>query len=120
MPVISSFYGILIKMYFGDHVPPHFHAEYGEFTAQIRIGDFGIEAGYLPPKALADGTTLKRKVCSAYFEFEGEGGPAPVVYGEEGDEPLLGAITLKSFGLVLNPFTRTLHPMRMLMAKLKP
>ena len=33
--------------------------------------------------SLADGTTLKRKVCSAYFEFEGEGGPAPVVYGEE-------------------------------------
>ena len=53
MPVISSFYGILIKMYFGDHVPPHFHAEYGEFSAQIRIADFGIEAGYLPPKALA-------------------------------------------------------------------
>jgi hypothetical protein len=40
-------------MYFGDHVPPHFHADYGEFSAQIRIIDFGIEAGYLPPKALA-------------------------------------------------------------------
>ncbi len=53
MPVISSFYGILIKMYFGDHVPPHFHAAYGEFEAQIRISDFGIEAGYLPPKALS-------------------------------------------------------------------
>lgn len=69
--------------------------------------------------SLADGTVLKRKVCSAYFEFEGEGGPAPVVYGEEGDEPLLGATTLKSLGLVLNPFTRTLHPMRMLMVNLK-
>jgi clan AA aspartic protease len=69
--------------------------------------------------SLADGTTLKRKVCSAYFEFGGEGGPAPVVYGEDGDEPLLGATTLESLGLVLNPFTRTLHPMRMLMAKLK-
>lgn len=69
--------------------------------------------------SLADGTTLKRKVCSAYFEFEGDGGPAPVVYGEEGDEPLLGATTLESLGLVLNPFTRTLHPMRMLMANIK-
>ena len=69
--------------------------------------------------SLADGTTIKRKVCSAYFEFEGEGGPAPVVYGEEGDEPLLGATTLESLGLVLNPFSRTLHPMRMLMANLK-
>lgn len=68
--------------------------------------------------SLADGTVLNRKVCSAYFIFEGEGGPAPVVYGEPGDEPLLGATTLESLGLVLNPFTRTLHPMRMLMAKL--
>jgi len=68
--------------------------------------------------SLADGTVLKRRVCSAYFEFEGEGGPAPVVYGEAGDEPLLGATTLESLGLVLNPFSRTLHPMRMLMAKL--
>jgi len=69
--------------------------------------------------SLADGTTLKRKVSWAYFEFEGEGGPAPVVYGEEGDSPLLGATTLESIGLVLNPLTRTLHPMRLLMAGLK-
>ena len=69
--------------------------------------------------SLADGTVLKREVCSAYFEFRGEGGPAPEVYGEEGDEPLLGATTLESLGLVLNPFTRTLHPVRMLMTKLK-
>ncbi len=69
--------------------------------------------------SLADGSVLTRRVCSAYFEIEGEGGPAPVVYGEVGDEPLLGATTLESLGLVLNPFTRTLHPMRMLMAKLK-
>ena len=53
MPVICSFYGILIKMYFGDHLPPHFHAEYAEFTAQISIGEMGIVAGYLPPKAFA-------------------------------------------------------------------
>lgn len=69
--------------------------------------------------SLADGSTLIRKVCSAYFEFEGDGGPAPVIYGEEGDEPLLGATTLESLGLVLNPFTRSLHPMRMLMANIK-
>lgn len=68
--------------------------------------------------SLADGTVLKRKVCSAYFEFEGEGGPAPVLYGEGGDEALLGATTLKSLGWVLNAFRRTLHPMRMIMANL--
>lgn len=30
MPTISAFYGILIRMYFGDHPPPHFHVRYGE------------------------------------------------------------------------------------------
>jgi predicted aspartyl protease len=45
--------------------------------------------------SLADGTSITRRVCSAYFEFEGAGGSAPVVYGEEGDEPLLGATILK-------------------------
>ena len=63
--------------------------------------------------ALADGSSIMRKVSSAYFEFEGEGGPAPVIYGEPGDEPLLGATTLESIGLVLNPFSRTLYPIHM-------
>ena len=64
---------------------------------------------------LADGTSISRKVGDAFFEYEGNMGSAPVIFGEEGDEPLLGATTLEALGLVLNPFTRTLHPMRMLM-----
>ena len=52
----------------------------------------------------------------AYFEFQGEGGAAPVIFGEKGDEPLLGATTLESIGLVLDPFKRRLIPMRMLLA----
>ena len=69
--------------------------------------------------ALADGTVITRRVTSGYFEYNGEGGPAPVIYGEEGDEPLLGVTTLESLGLVLHPFKRELLPMRMLMATLK-
>ena len=66
--------------------------------------------------ALADGRTITRKVGDAYFEFQGEGGAAPVIFGEKGDEPLLGATTLGSIGLVLDPFKRRLLPMRMLLA----
>jgi hypothetical protein len=33
MPRISKFFGVVIFMYFNDHLPPHFHAEYGEFEA---------------------------------------------------------------------------------------
>lgn len=65
---------------------------------------------------LANGTTISREVGDAYFEFHGEGGAAPVIFGEEGDEPLLGAMTLESLGLVLDPFKRRLVPMRMMLA----
>ncbi len=66
--------------------------------------------------ALADGTTITRQVGDAYFELHGEGGAAPVIFGEKGDEPLLGATTLGGIGLVLHPFKRRLIPMRMLLA----
>jgi clan AA aspartic protease len=65
--------------------------------------------------SLADGTTITRRVGDAYFELKGEGGAAPVVFGEEGDKPLLGATTLESIGLVLDPFKRRLIPMQMLL-----
>jgi clan AA aspartic protease len=65
---------------------------------------------------LADGTEIRRKVGDAYFEWRGKGGAAPVIFGEKGDEPLLGATTLESLGLVLNPFNRELSPMRMMLA----
>lgn len=52
MPEISRFYGIIIKMYFDDHLPPHFHAEYGKHTALIHINTLAVVAGKLPPKAL--------------------------------------------------------------------
>lgn len=83
------------------------------------LDELGIEPYKEMSFSLADGTTIRRRISSAYFEYEGEGGPAPVVYGEEGDTALLGVTTLESIGLVLNPFTRTLHPMRMLIAGLK-
>ena len=69
--------------------------------------------------SLAGATTLNRKKCSAYFEYEGEEGPPQVIFIEESDEPLPGSIILTSPGDVSNPFTRTLHPVRMWMNKLK-
>ena len=53
MPRISSFFGIVIYMYFKDHNPPHFHDMYGEFTAEIAIKDFALIEGNLPPRAMA-------------------------------------------------------------------
>ncbi|MCU1327423.1 MAG: uncharacterized protein JWN34_2793 [Bryobacterales bacterium] len=52
MPTISSFYGILIRMFFNDHSPPHFHARYGEFEATIDIESLAVLEGELPRRAL--------------------------------------------------------------------
>lgn len=52
MPEISRFYGIIIKMYFDDHNPPHFHAIYGELETIINIHTLGIIWGELTPRAL--------------------------------------------------------------------
>ncbi len=52
MPTISMFYGILIKMFFNDHAPPHFHAEYAEFTATVDIQQLRVLEGELPRRAL--------------------------------------------------------------------
>jgi hypothetical protein len=53
MPEISRFYGIIVRMYFADHNPPHFHAYYGEFSVEIDIARLSIMAGQFPPRALA-------------------------------------------------------------------
>jgi hypothetical protein len=52
MPRISFFYGIIIAMYYDDHLPPHFHARYGEFEAQVLISSGEVLSGELPRRAL--------------------------------------------------------------------
>ncbi|MGC9393341.1 MAG: DUF4160 domain-containing protein [Anaerolineae bacterium] len=55
MPVISMFYGIIIRLYLIDnqhHHSPHIHAKYAEFEASIGIIDGEILAGQLPRKQL--------------------------------------------------------------------
>ena len=51
MPEITRFYGIIIKLFFGDHPPPHFHAVYGEYLALFDINSLTVIEGDLPPRA---------------------------------------------------------------------
>ena len=55
MPVISRFYGMVIKMYFlaSEHNPPHIHVIYGEYMGIIDIRKSEMITGDLPSKALA-------------------------------------------------------------------
>ena len=52
MPEISRFLGIVIRMYYRDHAPPHFHAEYGAHEITVEI-ETGIVNGRFPRRALS-------------------------------------------------------------------
>jgi hypothetical protein len=52
MPEISRFLGIIIYMYYKDHSPPHFHAEYNEYSITVEI-ETGVVEGRFPKRALS-------------------------------------------------------------------
>jgi len=53
MPELCRFYGIIIRMYFLDHNPPHFHAIYQGSMAEFDIRTLEMIAGDLPSRAHA-------------------------------------------------------------------
>ena len=63
---------------------------------------------------LADGTALVRGVSEARFEIARRTATSPVVLGEGDDAPLLGAVTLETLRLMVNPLTREVRPMGLL------
>lgn len=54
LPILSNFYGIIIKMYFqqSEHNPPHIHAIYGEHVGVIDIQTGKMIEGDLPQRAI--------------------------------------------------------------------
>ncbi|MGQ0571569.1 MAG: retroviral-like aspartic protease family protein [Armatimonadota bacterium] len=66
--------------------------------------------------SLADGTLIDRQISECYISLPQGEGHTPVILGEPGDEALLGVVTLENLGLVLNPFSRQLQPMRLRIA----
>ena len=52
MPRLSEFYGIVIRMHADDHQPPHLHARYGTFHAEIDLHTLTVQRGTLPARAL--------------------------------------------------------------------
>ncbi|MCX8085679.1 MAG: DUF4160 domain-containing protein [Rhodocyclaceae bacterium] len=62
MPIISIFFGIIVRMWHDDHPPPHVHVEYQGWEALVDIESGEIMAGRLPKKAAA----LVREWCLAH------------------------------------------------------
>ena len=69
-----------------------------------------------PKFSLADGTTVERKLSSAVVKIDGNEAASTVVIGQKDDSPLLGVITLEGMGLMVDPFSRKLRPMRLMLA----
>lgn len=78
------------------------------------------EIGLAPRRSiqlrLADGTAIERKVSECLIRLPQGEGHTPVILGEQADQALLGVVTLEILGFILNPLTRELQPMQMLLA----
>jgi hypothetical protein len=71
MPEISRFFGIVIKMFYEDHNPPHFHAEYSGEKVLIDIRNLSVFAGSLSPRAMGlviEWATLHQQELMADWE----------------------------------------------------
>ena len=53
MPELSRFYGIIIRMFYGDHPPPHFHAVYQDEQVQVNVNTLEVIEGRMSRRALA-------------------------------------------------------------------
>ena len=51
MPELSRFYGIVIRMYYNDHNPPHFHAKYGSDQMVVDANTLAVIDERAPPRA---------------------------------------------------------------------
>ena len=78
MPVISLFYGIIVEMFYNEHIPPHFHARYGEDRAVIDIASGDVLEGELSRRDL--------RLVEAWLELNRESLMANWQLGREGRE----------------------------------
>ena len=76
MPEISRFFGTVIRMFFNDHEPAHFHAGYGDFEALLEIETLAVYRGKLPQRALAlvlEWATIHRSELRMDWEYARKG-----------------------------------------------
>src|SRR5438874_6948530 len=76
----------------------------------------GIKSVATEEFRLADGSAITRRKGIALFRYQDKVGGADVIFGEEGDSLLLGALTLEALGLVLDPLKRELRPLPLILS----
>lgn len=80
----------------------------------------GLSAERTYQFTLADGSHIERAVSECRFRYEDRAATSPVILGHEDDVALLGVVTLESLALLLNPFDRSLKPMRHFLTPERP
>lgn len=64
---------------------------------------------------LADGNKIEREIGDALFEYSGQKGASPVIFGESGDSAIFGTVSLEALGFILDPIKRELRPLPMIL-----
>ncbi len=75
----------------------------------------GIAPRWRRQVTLANGEKIERDVGIAIFRWNGYEGASEVIFGEKGDKPLFGALTLEALGLKVNPRKQKLEPVELLL-----
>ena len=81
MPIVSMFDGIKIMLYWDEHPPPHFHAEYAEYRAQIAIDTLRVLKGGLPTplrKVRAWAASRKKQLHHGWLQCLDDGSPSKI------------------------------------------
>lgn len=81
------------------------------------LDTLGLPRLELQEFTLADGTHVSYAIGEALFVVGARARTSQVVFAPEGVTPLLGALTLETLGLMVNPITRELLPMRLMLAR---
>lgn len=81
----------------------------------VTLKELGIQPTRERSFQLADGRIIKRRIGEAKFEYKNEESTSPVIFGEAGDMPVMGVVTLESLGLELDPIRKELRPARLLL-----
>ena len=84
------------------------------------LAELGIQPISEETYWLANGEKIVRKRGIAFYRYGERVGGADVVFGDEGDSNLLGATTLESLGLALDPLKRELKPMPLILGAYWP
>ncbi len=91
-------------------------------TYTLAPADVLARLGVVPHRTLTltleDGTKTSREMGGAYFEYQNQGGMAPVLFGRPGDANVLGATALEAMGLMVDPLSRDLRSLPAMLGRL--